>query len=92
MVGRNIGCGALVFFMWSFWRNVVRRRESILRVRVRDSCVVSGECWPTEVMRVLKVRGRVWGLWGCEGSEPDSFGKFGVGSRVGVGCVEEKAI
>ena len=87
-----MGCGALVFLMWSFCQNVVRRRESSLSVKVRGSCVVSGECWPTELMWVLRVRGGVWRLWGAKAVSPDSFGEFGVGSSVGIDCVKEEAV
>ena len=40
------------------------------------------------------VEGEGWcvGVVGCEGSEPDCFGEFGVGSSVGVGCVKEEAV
>ena len=36
----------------------------VLLVVIMGSCVVSGECWPTEVLRVLSVVARVVGWVG----------------------------
>ena len=43
-VGRKIGYWASSYVMWSFWWNVLRRREFNLSVLKIGSCVVRGDC------------------------------------------------
>ena len=50
-----------MWVVWSLRWNAFRRRESSLSVVMMGSCVVRGECWPTEVMRVLRIRTKVVG-------------------------------
>ena len=61
--GRRIGWRESVWEMHIYVKKVLRSFASSLRVVAIRSCVVSGACWPTQVMRVLSVVTKVVG-WG----------------------------
>ena len=54
-----MGCRASVYVLCSLCLDILRRSESSLSMVKRGFCVVRGECWPTDVMRLLSVRVRV---------------------------------